>query len=260
MADIDEVRRAVRENTRLILTETPANPTLKITDIAAVSEITKKAGILHAVDNTFLTPFLQRPIDLGADFSIQSTTKYLDGHNATVGGAVISRSAELDEKLRFVQNTTGSIMSPQVAWLTLQGCKTLSLRVTQQSQSALAIAAFLEGHPKVTRVCYPGLPSFPQHDLVRRQASGFGAMLWFEVEGGLPAGKQLMDSVRLWTLAENLGSLESLVTHPVTMTHSAVEPAERARVGITDGLVRLSVGGEETADLVEDLKQALGKA
>ena len=259
MADIAEVRRSVQENTRLILTETPANPTLKLTDIAAVSEIAKGDSIIHAVDNTFLTPYLQRPLELGADLSVQSTTKYLDGHNATVGGAVISRSVELDEKLRFVQNTTGSIMSPQVAWLTLQGCKTLSLRVARQSTSAHSIAVFLEEHPKVARVSYPGLPSFPQHDLARRQATGFGAMLWFEVEGGLPAGKRLMDSVRLWTLAENLGSLESLVTHPVTMTHSAVDPAERARVGITDGLVRLSVGGEATADLIEDLRQALDK-
>lgn len=259
MADIAEVRRSVKENTRLVLTETPANPTLKLTDIAAVSEIAKDASIIHAVDNTFLTPYLQRPLELGADLSVQSTTKYLDGHNATVGGAVISRSAELDEKLRFVQNTTGSIMSPQVAWLTLQGCKTLSLRVVRQSASAHSIAVFLKEHPKVARVSYPGLPSFPQHDLARRQATGFGAMLWFEVEGGLPAGKRLMDSVRLWTLAENLGSLESLVTHPVTMTHSAVDPAERARVGITDGLVRLSVGGEATADLIEDLRQALDK-
>ena len=259
MADVEEVRCSVRENTRLILTETPANPTLKLTDIAAVSAIAQRDGIIHAVDNTFLTPYFQRPLELGADLSIQSTTKYLDGHNATVGGAVISRSAELDEKLRYVQNTTGSIMSPQVAWLTLQGSKTLSLRVVQQSASARSIAVFLEDHPKVARVCYPGLQSFPQRGLAQRQATGFGAMLWFEVEGGLSAGKRLMDSVRLWTLAENLGSLESLVTHPVTMTHSAVEPAERARVGITDGLVRLSVGGEETADLIEDLRQALDK-
>ncbi len=257
MSNVEEVRRAVRENTRLILTETPANPTLKLTDIAAVSEIAKSREIVHAVDNTFLSPYYQRPIELGADLSIQSTTKYLDGHNATLGGAVISQNEELDEKLRYVQNTSGTILSPQVAWLTLQGCKTLSLRMVRQSESAMAISRFLESHPKVERVRYPGLESFPQRELAKRQATGFGAMLWFEVKGGVEAGKRLMDSLRLWTLAENLGSLESLVTHPVTMTHAAVEPAERERVGITDGLVRLSVGGEDANDLIEDLKQAL---
>jgi cystathionine gamma-lyase/cystathionine beta-lyase/cystathionine gamma-lyase/homocysteine desulfhydrase len=255
----EDVRKSLRPNTRLLLTETPANPTLKLTDIAAVSEIARGSGIPHAVDNTFLTPYYQRPLELGADLSVHSTTKYLDGHNATVGGSVTSRSAELAEKIRFVQNATGIILSPQVAWLTLQGVKTLSLRMDAQSENALAIAKFLESHPKVDRVSYPGLPSHPQHDLAKRQASGFGAMVWFEVRGGVSAGKKIMDSLRLWSLAENLGSVESLVTHPVTMTHADVEEAERKRVGITDGLVRLSVGLEDGADLIDDLKQALDK-
>jgi cystathionine beta-lyase/cystathionine gamma-synthase len=255
----EDVRKSLRPNTRLILTETPANPTLKLTDIAAVSEIARGSGIPHAVDNTFLTPYYQRPLELGADLSVHSTTKYLDGHNATVGGSVTSRSSELAEKIRFVQNATGIILSPQVAWLTLQGVKTLSLRMDAQSENALAIAKFLESHPKVDRVSYPGLPSHPQHDLAKRQASGFGAMVWFEVRGGVAAGKKIMDSLRLWSLAENLGSVESLVTHPVTMTHADVEEAERKRVGITDGLVRLSVGLEDGADLIDDLKQALDK-
>ncbi len=259
-ADQDAVAAAVRDDTRLILTETPANPTLKYTDIAAVSEIANAHRIPHAVDNTFLTPYYQRPFDLGADLSIHSTTKYLDGHNATVGGSVVSATAELHEQVAYIQNATGSIMSPQVAWLTLQGVKTLSERMDRQSDNALQIARFLEAHPKVTVVRYPGLESFPQHDLATRQASGFGAMIWFEMVGGVAAGKRLMGTLDLWALAENLGSVESLVTHPVTMTHADVGEAERARVGITDSMVRLSVGLEDAIDLVEDLSQALERA
>jgi len=256
------VAAAIRENTKLILTETPANPTLKLTDIAAVSVIAREHGIPHAVDNTFLTPYYQRPLELGADLSIHSTTKYFDGHNATVGGAVIASTAELDEKVRFIQNATGSIMSPQVAFLTLQGVKTLSVRMDRQSENAQKVAEFLLAHEKVEQVCYPGLASFPQHALAKQQASGFGAIAWFEVKGGLAAGKQLMDTVELWSLAENLGSenlgsLESLITHPVTMTHADVEEAERKRVGITDSLVRLSVGLEDAEDLIAALDKAL---
>jgi len=255
----DSVRKALRDNTKLIFTETPANPTLKLGDIAAISKIANERKIPHAVDNTFLTPYYQRPLELGANISVHSTTKYFDGHNATVGGAVIVDNEELDKKMRFVQNATGVIMSPFVAWLTLQGTKTLSVRIERQSSNAQAIAEFLESHPKVTQVRYPGLESFPQHALAKKQASGFGAMLWFEVQGGVKAGKKLMDSVKLCTLAENLGSVETLITHPVTMTHADVEPAERKRVGITDGLVRLSVGLEDVDDLIADLRQALDK-
>jgi len=257
-ASPDAVRAAVRDNTKLILTETPANPTLKLTDIAAISDIARSAGIPHAVDNTFLTPYYQRPLELGADIVVHSTTKYFDGHNATVGGALVAKNADHDEALRFVQNASGTIMSPQVAWLTLQGCKTLSIRMERQSANALAIARHLEQHAEVERVCYPGLESFPQYELAGSQASGFGAMLWFEVRGGVTAGKALMDKIELWTLAENLGSVESLITHPVTMTHADVEEAERRRVGITDGLVRLSVGLEDADDLIAALDAALG--
>ena len=256
-SDPATVRRGLRDNTRLILTETPANPTLKLTAIGPLSELARERGIPHAVDNTFLTPYYQRPLELGADLSVHSTTKYLDGHNATLGGAVVARTAELDEAMRFIQNSSGTIVSPQVAWLTLQGCKTLSVRMDRQSANAMAIARFLETHDKVDRVCYPGLESFPQHDLARRQATGFGAMVWFEVKGAVAAGKKLMDSVELWSLAENLGSVESLVTHPVTMTHADVDEAERRRVGITDGLVRLSVGLEDEEDLIGALRAAL---
>lgn len=253
----EEVRAAIRDNTGLILTETPANPTMKCTDLAAISEIAGAAGLVHAVDNTFLTPYYQRPLELGADLVVHSTTKYMDGHNATVGGAVISATDEHDEKVRFLQNCTGGIMSPQVAWLTMQGIKTLSIRMDQQSANAMGVAQFLEAHPKVAQVRYPGLPSFPQYELASRQASGYGAMLWFEVKGGLTAGKILMDNIKLWSLAENLGSVESLITHPVTMTHAAVEEAERQRVGIIDGLVRLSVGLEDAEDLIAALDEAL---
>jgi len=258
-SNADEVAAAVRENTSLIFTETPANPTMKCSDIAAISKIAKSAGAVHVVDNTILTPYFQLPLELGADVSVHSTTKYMDGHNATVGGAAISKSGEHAEAIRFIQNSTGSIMSPQVAWLTSQGCKTLSIRMDHQSANAMAIAEFLESHPKVEQVRYPGLKSFDQYELATRQASGYGAMAWFEVKGGLAAGKKLMDTVEVWTLAENLGSVESLITHPVTMTHADVEEAERQRVGIIDGLVRLSVGLEDTEDLIGALEKALAK-
>ncbi|MEA1904258.1 MAG: PLP-dependent aspartate aminotransferase family protein [Actinomycetota bacterium] len=257
-ADTGAIARAVKDNTKLVFTETPANPTLKVTDLAAVSEICASRGILHVTDNTFLTPYFQRPFELGADIVIHSTTKFLDGHNATLGGAVVVNDAGLQEKIAFARISAGLIMSPMVAWLTLQGTKTLSERMDRQSANAHTIAEFLTEHPKVDYVNYPGLPSHPQHELSRTQASGFGAMVGFEVHGGVEAGKKLMDSVQLWSLAENLGSVESLITHPVTMTHAAVPRDERIAAGITDGLVRLSVGLEDTEDLIEDLEGALG--
>jgi cystathionine beta-lyase/cystathionine gamma-synthase len=259
-SDNDAVAAAIRDDTALILTETPANPTLKLTDIAAVSAIAKAHRIPHAVDNTFLTPYYQQALELGADIAIHSTTKYLDGHNATIGGAVITAREEDAEAVRFIQNATGTIMSPMVAWITLQGTKTLSERMDGQSDNAMQIARFLEDHPAVDRVVYPGLESFAQHDLASQQASGYGAMVWFELPGGVDAGKTVMSSLKLWTLAENLGSVESLATHPVTMTHAAVPASERDRLGITDGLVRLSVGLEDVEDLIEDLAQALASA
>lgn len=256
-SDPATVEAAITPDTRLLLTETPANPTLALSDVAALSEIARANNLIHVVDNTFLTPYYQQPLALGADVSLHSTTKYLDGHNATVGGANVAANAELDEKLRFVQNATGSIMSPMVAWLTLQGVKTLSVRMDRQSASAMRIAEYLSGHPAVREVCYPGLESFAQHELAGRQATGFGAMLWCELKGGLEAGKALMDGVELWTLAENLGAVESLITHPVTMTHADVDAEERQRVGLRDGLVRFSVGLEDPEDLIEALDAAL---
>ena len=256
-ADLDALGAAIGAETVLVFTETPANPTLKLTDLAAVSEICREKGILHVTDNTFLTPYYQRPLELGCDAVVHSTTKYLDGHNATLGGAVVVDDERLHEQIAFARISAGLVMSPMVAWLTLQGVKTLSERMDRQSANAQTVAEWLEGHPKVERVGYPGLESHPQHDLAKRQASGFGAMAWFEIRGGVEAGKKLMDGVHLWSLAENLGAVESIITHPVTMTHAAVPPEERTKSGITDGLVRLSVGMEDVEDLIADLEQGL---
>ena len=256
-ADPDNVKKAIRSNTRLIFTETPANRTLKLTDIAAVSEISKAQGIPHVVDNTFLTPYFQRPLELGADITLHSTTKFMEGHNISVGGSITAASQAHLDAIMFVRNCLGCNMSPMVAFYTLQGCKTMSTRLEAQSANARKIAEFLQTHGAVERVAYPGLDSFPQKELADRQASGHGSMLWFEVKGGVEAGKKLMDRLELWSLAENLGSVESLVTHSVTMTHADMPREERIKAGITDGLVRLSAGLESADDLVSDLKQAL---
>ena len=256
-SDITQVEKAITERTKLVFTETPANPTLKVTDLAAVSAICRQRGVLHVTDNTFLTPYYQRPFELGADVIIHSTTKFLDGHNATLGGAVVVNDAALQEKIAFARISAGLVMSPMVAWLTLQGTKTLSARMDAQSANAMAVAEFLETHEKVDYVNYPGLANHPQHELSGKQATGYGAMVCFEVHGGVEAGKRLMDSIRLWSLAENLGAVESLITHPVTMTHAAVPRDERIAAGITDGLVRLSVGLEDAEDLIAALEDAL---
>ena len=256
-ANPENVRQAIKDNTKLIFTETPANPTLKLTDIAAVSDIALAKGIPHVVDNTFLTPYFQRPLELGADVSLHSTTKFIEGHNVSVGGSITAKNEQMLEDIKFVRNCLGSNMSPQVAFYTLQGCKTMSTRLEAQSATALSIAEFLESHSMVERVAYPGLDSFPQKELADKQASGHGSMLWFEVKGGVESGIKLMDTLELWSLAENLGSVESLVTHSVTMTHADMPREERMAAGITDGLVRLSAGLESADDLIADLQQAL---
>jgi cystathionine beta-lyase/cystathionine gamma-synthase len=254
------VAAALTPRTRLVFVETPANPTLALADIAAVAAVTRRAGIPLAVDNTFLTPVLQRPLDLGAQVSVYSTTKHIEGHNGTVGGALTSRDETLLERLRFVRKTVGSIQSPFESWLTLRGIKTLPLRLRQHSAHAQAVAEWLESHPRVTRVLYPGLASFPQHGLALRQQQGHGGVLAFEVEGGLRAGTALMNAVRLCALAESLGAVETLITHPASMTHGDVPREQRERAGVTDGLVRLSVGLEEPADIIADLEQAIEAA
>jgi cystathionine beta-lyase/cystathionine gamma-synthase len=255
--DVDAVAQAVTDRTRLVFVETPANPTLRLTDIAAVAEVTHAAGALLAVDNTFLTPVLQRPLELGADISVYSTTKHIEGHNSTVGGAITTRNEELRERLRLVRKTIGTIQSPFEAWLTLRGIKTLPLRLRQHSANALAVAEWLESRQEVSRVLYPGLSSFPQHDLATRQQLDHGGILSFELAGGTPAGIALMNSVKLCALAENLGAVETLITHPASMTHASVPREQRERIGLSDGLVRLSVGLEDPSDIIADIQQAL---
>jgi cystathionine beta-lyase/cystathionine gamma-synthase len=256
---VEVLRGAIKGNTRLVLIETPGNPTLKLTDVAAVASVTRSHGVLLAVDNTFLTPVGLRPLDLGADISVYSTTKYIEGHNATVGGSLTSREVGLNERFRFIRKSVGSIQAPQDAWLTLRGIKTLPVRLRQHTENAQVVAEWLEGHPAVERVWYPGLRSFPQYELARRQHRLHSGILSFELKGGTEAGVCVLNSVRLISLAESLGAVESLITHPVTMTHGSVPKEERLAVGITDGLIRLSVGLEDPKDLIADLEQALAR-
>jgi cystathionine gamma-lyase len=246
--------------TKLIFSETPANPTLTLTDLAAVSAIAKKHGIPHCCDATFGTPLQCKPIRLGCDMSLHSTTKYFDGHNITMGGVVTSATKELDEKIHFTQNMHGNIMTPDTAYKTLQTCKTMVVRCLQQARNAQAVAEFLEKHPMVETVRYPGLKSHPQKALADKQHdNGFhGGMLWFEVKGGTANGRKLMDSVqRPWSLCENLGAVESIITCPSVMTHANMLKEDREKVGITDGFVRVSCGLEDSADLIKSLKIAL---
>jgi len=255
---LEEIEPALGPHTRLIFIETPTNPVMEITDIAAVAEIAHRHKILLAVDNTFMSPYLQRPLKLGADLVIHSTTKYLNGHSDGVGGAIILTDAELAERLRFLQNATGAVPGPMDCWLVLRGVKTLAVRMRQHNENGMAMARFLAHHPKVKKVHYPGLLHHPQHELAKRQMTGFGGMLSFET-GSLENAKTLLRSVRLCSLAESLGGVETLISHPASMTHASVLPAERARLGITDGLVRISVGIEDVEDLIADLDQALAK-
>ena len=256
-ADASALETALAQPTRLVLIETPANPTLRLSDIAAVASAAHDAGALLAVDNTFLTAALQRPFDLGADIVVYSTTKFIEGHNATVGGALLARDERLVERFRWLSKSIGCPQSPLEAWLTLRGVKTLELRIAQHSANALVVARFLEAHPAVRCVHYPGLDSFPQRALAERQQSGAGGLLAFELEGGKRAGIALMNALELCSLAENLGAVETLVTHPASMTHGDVPADQRRAAGIADGLVRLSVGLEDPADIVRDLERAL---
>jgi len=258
--DPQNVLNAIRPNTKLVFSETPSNPLVTLTDLEAISKICKDKGILHCCDSTFSTPIITRPMDLGCDLVVQSLTKFYDGHNMTVGGAVISRTAELDERIHFMQNMHGNIMSPNVAFLVLQTSKTMKLRIEHQSKSAQKVAEFLEKHPKVDTVRYPGLASFPQKELADRQHMNgvHGSMLWCEIKGGVSAGRKLMDAVQCpWSLCENLGAVESIITCPAVMTHANVAKEEREKVGITDGFIRLSVGLEDCDDLIDALGKAL---
>jgi len=251
------VRAAIQRNTKILFTETPGNPTMTITDLAEMSAIAREHKLLHAVDNTFLTPLLQRPFDLGADISILSTTKYVDGHNATVGGSLATRDEALLERFRLIRKTVGSIQSPFEAFLTLQGLKTLPARMKIHCENALVIAKWLEAHPAVDRVYYPGLAAFPQYELASRQQKGPGGMLSFELKASPEDSLAVMNALKLCTRAESLGSVETLITHPASATHGDIPKEERDRLRITDRLIRLSVGLEAPEDIIADLDQAL---
>lgn len=252
------VEAAIKPNTRMVFLETPTNPVMIVTDLKEVSEIAHRAGARVVCDNTFMSPYLQRPLEFGVDIVVHSTTKYLNGHSDGVGGIVVLNDEEDANWIAFVQNSAGAILSPFDSWLVMRGTKTLALRMEQHDKSGRAVAAFLEEHPKVRKVYYPGSASHPQHALARRQQRGFGGMVAFDV-GSLAAARTVLESVRLCTLAESLGGVETLISHPATMTHASVDEAKRERLGITDGLVRISVGIEDTDDIIADLDQALDK-
>lgn len=255
------IRGAIRPNTRLVFIESPANPTLCLNDIAAISAITRPAGIPLAVDNTFLTPVLQQPLELGADISLYSTTKHIEGHSAALGGAITSRDEKFLERLRWIRKSTGSIQTPQNAWVTLRGLKTLPLRIRQHSRNAAIVANELAGDPRVVTIHYPGLEDFPQKELASRQhLGGHGGVVSFELEGGYEAARRFLRNVRLCTLVEHIGSVETLLTHPASMTHADVPRDQLAAAGLTPGLLRLSVGLEDPQDILADLFSAIDAA
>ncbi len=256
---IEEIEKVIKPNTRLLYLETPANPTMGITDIAAASALAKKHNITVCVDNTFLSPYLQKPLDLGADIVLHSMTKFINGHADIVGGIVIAKEKEMFDALRYTMTNMGFNMDPHQAYLARRGLKTLAIRIDRAQENAKKIAEFLESHPKVQWVLYPGLKSHPQYELAKKQMKGPGSMISFELKGGLDAGKKVMDNVQLAVLAVSLGGVETLIQHPASMTHSKIPHEERLEAGITDGLVRLSVGIEDVDDLLDDLKQALNK-
>ena len=253
------IENAIQSNTKLIWIETPTNPLLKITDLEAVGNIAKKHNILFGVDSTFATPVFLRPLEFGADLVMHSTTKYLSGHNQLIGGVVITNREDLFDKLKFVQKSIGAVPGPFDCWLTILGIKTLDLRMKKHDSNAQTVAEYLEAHPKVLSVTYPGLPSHPAHETAKKQMSGFSGMISFELTGGIPAGKIVMNSVKLAKLAESLGAVETMITPPATMTHADVPKDEREARGLTDGLVRLSVGIENPDDIIADLEQALNR-
>jgi cystathionine gamma-lyase/homocysteine desulfhydrase len=255
-SDLTTIEKAIKPNTKAIYIETPTNPLLKITDIEAASNIAKKHNLLTIVDNTFSTPYWQTPITLGADIVLHSATKYLGGHSDVVAGLVVVNSKQLAEDLHFVQNSTGGILGPQDSWLLMRGIKTLGVRMEETEENTRKIVEFLQGHPSVDKIYYPGLESHPNHDIAKKQGQGFGGMISFDI-GSEEKADQLLAKVHYFTLAESLGAVESLISVPARMTHASIPVERRAELGITDGLVRISVGLEDVEDLIEDLKQAL---
>jgi cystathionine gamma-lyase len=261
LSDTSVLANVVRPETKLIWIETPTNPTLRLVDIAYVAEFARKRGILTVVDNTFASPWVQRPLELGADIVVHSATKYLNGHSDMIGGVAVTANEELAEKIGFLQNAVGGISGPFDSFLALRGLKTLALRMRQTSESALTIASWLEQQPTVARVLYPGLASHPQHELAKRQMkNGFSGIVTFFVKGGLAEAKRFLEALQIFTIAESLGGVESLVDHPGLMTHASIPPDQRKALGIDDTLIRLSVGIEDVQDLIEDLGAALGAA
>lgn len=254
--DLEALENAFQDNTKLLWLESPTNPLLRITDIAAAAALAKKRDVLLAVDNTFATPALQQPLDLGADVVVHSTTKYLGGHSDVVGGAVLTRSQKLFDELAYLQNAVGAVPGPMDCFLVLRGLKTLSLRMEKHCANAKRVATFLNEHPKVDRVYYPGLESHPNHDIAAEQMNDFGGMVSFELKGTVEQGKVFCAKTKLFQLAESLGGVESLIEHPPTMTHGAIEPEVRRAAGLADGLIRLSVGVEDCDDLIADLSAA----
>ena len=256
----DAVRAAITPATRMLWIETPTNPLLKVSDLEAMVSIARENNILLGVDSTFATPVFLRPLDFGADIVMHSTTKYLAGHNQIIGGVLITSDERVFEKMKYIQKTIGAVSSPFDCWLNLSGLKTLHLRMKRHEESAMQVAQFLESHAKIDRVLYPGLPSHPQHAVAKAQMSGFSGMITFELTGGTEAGKTLMNNVQLCGLAESLGSVETMITHPASMTHADVPVEDRRKRGLTDGLVRLSVGIEDVEDIIADRENALEKA
>jgi cystathionine gamma-lyase len=255
--DLAVFEAAIRPETKLVWIESPTNPLIKICDIAAVAEIAHRHGLIVVVDNTFLSPYFMKPVTLGADVILHSTTKYIGGHSDVLGGAVLTSDSRLYEKLKAIQNNCGAVMSPFDSYLNMRGIKTLAIRMEQHQRNAFAVARFLEAHPKVNKVLYPGLESHPQHELVKRQATGFGGMLSFELKGGIDDAERFMKKLVLFVTAESLGGVESLIELPVKMTHVHVAQQVRDAIGITDTLIRVSVGIEDANDLIDDLEQAL---
>jgi len=258
-SNIALVEKAIKKNTKMLYVESPANPTMKLTDIAACAKIAKKHGLVLVVDNTFMGPHFQRPIELGADVVVHSMTKSLNGHSDVVAGMIVTKDKDLYKQIQAVHFSTGGTIDPNQAWLVLRGIKTMPLRVEKSADNALEVAKFLENHPKVKWVKYPGLKSHPQYALAKKQMSGFGSMMCFEVEGGVDGGKTVMNNVTIATLAVSLGGIESLIQHPASMTHAGVSAASRKEAEITDGMIRFSVGCEDCQDIKDDLDQALNK-
>ena len=257
LGDPTRVKEAIRPSTRLLWIESPTNPMLKIFDIEALAAIAREKGVLSIVDNTFMSPYFQRPLDLGADAVIHSVTKYMNGHSDVVGGVFITSSTPLYQEMKFLQNSIGAIPGPQDCFLVMRGLKTLHVRMKQHEANAIEVARFLEKHPKVARVIYPGLATHPQHELAKKQMHGFGGMISFEIQGALADAAKVLEKTKLFTLAESLGGVESLIEHPAIMTHDSIPAENRKALGISDTLIRISVGIEDVSDLIADLASAL---